>query len=120
MKIENLIKKRKIYIKKEEFENLKNKKNIKILSYTERLPSPFDKKNEEKLVVVCNIYNPIAYEDLVVKLIEEKYSINSQIAIIRQKNTKMDEYNDFYNYCEQCKSQAKNFINERNNINNNE
>ena len=47
------------------------------------------------------------YEERVVELIRERYSINDEIAILRQKDTKQDEYQAWYDYCEACKAQAK-------------
>lgn len=47
------------------------------------------------------------YEEKVVELIRERYSIDDEIAILRQKDTKQDEYRAWYDYCESCKAQAK-------------
>ena len=47
------------------------------------------------------------YEERVVELIRERYSIDDEIAILRQKDTKQDEYQAWYDYCEACKAQAK-------------
>jgi len=47
------------------------------------------------------------YEEKVVALIRERYSIDDEIAILRQKDTKQDEYQAWYDYCEECKAQAK-------------
>lgn len=47
------------------------------------------------------------YEEKVVELIRERYSIDDEIAILRQKDTKQDEYQAWYDYCEECKAQAK-------------
>ena len=47
------------------------------------------------------------YEERVVELIRERYSIDDEIAILRQKDTKQDEYQAWYDYCEECKAQAK-------------
>jgi hypothetical protein len=48
-----------------------------------------------------------SYEERVVELIREKYSIDDEIAILRQKDTKQEEYQAWYDYCESCKAQAK-------------
>ena len=48
-----------------------------------------------------------SYEERVVELIRERYSIDDEIAILRQKDTKQDEYQAWYDYCESCKAQAK-------------
>lgn len=51
-------------------------------------------------------YQP-TYEERVVELIRQRYSIDDEIAILRQKETKADEYAAWYAYCEQCKAEAK-------------
>ena len=48
-----------------------------------------------------------SYEERVVELIRERYSIDDEIAILRQKDTKQEEYQAWYDYCEGCKTQAK-------------
>lgn len=47
------------------------------------------------------------YEEKVVELIRRRYSIDDEIAILRQKDTKQEEYQEWYDYCESCKAQAK-------------
>lgn len=47
------------------------------------------------------------YEEKVVELIRQRYTIDDEIAILRQKDTKADEYDAWYAYCEQCKAQAR-------------
>ena len=44
--------------------------------------------------------------------ISKKYSIGSQIAIIRQKDIKPEEFNEFYTYTESCKTKVKDFLTE--------
>lgn len=51
-------------------------------------------------------YEP-TYEEKVVNLIRERYSIDDEIAILRQKDTKQDEYQAWYDFCEECKARAK-------------
>ena len=51
------------------------------------------------------------YEEKVVELIRQRYSIDDEIAILRQKDTKADEYDAWYAYCEQCKQDARNSSN---------
>ena len=45
-------------------------------------------------------YQP-TYEEKVVELIRERYTIDDEIAILRQKDIKQDEYQEWYDYCEQ-------------------
>ena len=51
-------------------------------------------------------YQP-TYEEKVVELIRQRYSVDDEIAILRQKDTKADEFDAWYAYCEQCKQEAK-------------
>lgn len=47
------------------------------------------------------------YNQKVVELIREKYSIDDELAIHRQRETKPNEFNEYFNYCEGCKLRAK-------------
>ena len=47
------------------------------------------------------------YEERVEQLIREKHSVNQELAIQRQRDTKVDEFNAYYEYCEECKLKAK-------------
>ena len=51
-------------------------------------------------------YKP-TYEERVEQLIRERYSLNEELAIQRQRETKVDEFNAYYEYCEECKQKAK-------------
>lgn len=48
------------------------------------------------------------YENKIVALIRKKYNINQELAILRQRDTKPLEYQEYYDYVEQCKEQVKN------------
>ena len=39
--------------------------------------------------------------------IRERYSVDDELAILRQRDTKPDEFAAYYEYAEQCKAQAK-------------
>jgi hypothetical protein len=47
------------------------------------------------------------YEMLVERYIREKYSLNAELAILRQRNTKPDEFLAYHVYAEECKERAK-------------
>ena len=47
------------------------------------------------------------YEKFVEDLIRVKYSVSNELAILRQKETKPDEFKEYYEYAEQCKAAAK-------------
>lgn len=46
------------------------------------------------------------YEALTEELIAKRYSIKQEIAIGRQKDVKPEEYQVYYDYCEECKAKA--------------
>lgn len=47
------------------------------------------------------------YEMLVESKIRERYTTSEEFAILRQKDEKSDEWLGYYEYCEQCKVEAK-------------
>lgn len=49
----------------------------------------------------------LTYEKLVEQYIRERYSASDELAILRQRDTKPDEFNAYYEYCEECKQKAK-------------
>lgn len=48
-----------------------------------------------------------AYENAVNALIREKYTLSQELAILRQRDSKPEEYAAYNAYCEDCKAQAK-------------
>lgn len=51
-------------------------------------------------------YQP-TYEERVVELIRLRYDINAELAILRQRDSKPEEFDEYNAYCEECKIQAK-------------
>lgn len=49
----------------------------------------------------------VQYENAVNAAIREKYTLSQELAILRQRDTKPEEYAAYNAYCEQCKAQAK-------------
>ena len=47
------------------------------------------------------------YNEKVVDLIREKYSLDEELAIQRQRDTKPEEFKEYFTYCEECKHRAK-------------
>lgn len=47
------------------------------------------------------------YEERVVQLIRERYDLDSELALLRQRDTKPEEFAEYNAYCEECKSKAK-------------
>lgn len=48
------------------------------------------------------------YEEKVESKIREKYSLNDELAILRQRDIKKQEFNEYFEYVEKCKLDAKN------------
>lgn len=49
----------------------------------------------------------IEYETKIVSLIRKKYNVNQELAILRQRDTKPQEFAEYNEYVEQCKAQVK-------------
>ena len=47
------------------------------------------------------------YITKVVELIRQRYSINDELAILRQRDEKPTEFNEYNAYVEECKAEAK-------------
>ena len=58
-------------------------------------------------LVLKNISKDRLYPNLVSRLIRERYSIDDEMAILRQRDTKPDEYEVYNAFCEECKAKAK-------------
>ena len=51
-------------------------------------------------------YQP-TYEERVVALIRLRYDMNAEFAILRQRDSKPDEFAEYNAYCEECKRKIK-------------
>ena len=71
--------------------------------FDEDLKFNLDKYNAKKQVLTNE-----EYENKIVALIRKKYNVNQELAILRQRETKPLEYQEYYDYVEQCKKQVKN------------
>lgn len=49
----------------------------------------------------------IPYSEKVVSLIRQRYSIDEELAIHRQKDEKPTEWQEYYDFCEWCKKESK-------------
>ena len=61
-------------------------------------------------------WQSIDYGEAVDNEIRKRYSISEEFAILRQRDEKLDEYEAYYAYCEQCKAYVKKMIAESKNI----
>ena len=51
--------------------------------------------------------NENEYENKIVSLIRQRYNINQELAILRQRDTKPLEYQEYFDYVETCKAKVK-------------
>ena len=58
-------------------------------------------------LVLKNISKDRLYPNLVSRFIRERYSIDDEMAVLRQKDTKPEEYEAYNAFCEECKAKAK-------------
>lgn len=48
-----------------------------------------------------------SYEERVQTLIRERYTVADELALLRQRDTKPEEFAAYFEYAEQCKAKAK-------------
>lgn len=67
-----------------------------------------DDSIEEEIVenIPENVYTP-SYKEMVIARIRDVYSIDDEIAILRQRDVKPDEFEEYYAFVEQCKAEIK-------------
>lgn len=61
----------------------------------------------EEVDEMPNIRNEEDYGNQVNDLIRRRYSLSEELAILRQKDEKPDEYRTYFAFCEECKANAK-------------
>lgn len=47
------------------------------------------------------------YENLIIRKIRNRYSVNQELAILRQRDTKPEEFAEYDAYVERCKAEVK-------------
>jgi ribosomal protein L31E len=107
---------------------MNNFKKVMIIKRANRTPQQIDdfiktrfKNNLIGNVVIDDdsfsftIYSKMSYEQLVNRLVAEKYTIQDELAIQRKykKGVNEIEFNEYDAYVEECKVKAKQFIEER-------
>ena len=65
----------------------------------------------DKTSELSRIKNTIDYPQLVENKIRKKYSASAELAILRQSNSKPEEFAEYNAFCELCKSEAKKELN---------
>ena len=65
----------------------------------------------DKTTELSRIKNTIEYPQLVENKIRTKYSVSAELAILRQRDTKPEEFAEYNAFCELCKVEAKTELN---------
>lgn len=76
------------------------KSNVLKLINGEYLPVTVETPDEE-------FKDARTYSEKVVSLIREKYSLDEELALQRQRDAKPQEFNEYFAFCEECKQKAK-------------
>ena len=66
-----------------------------------------DEQGSPVLTEYVNSVPVPTYEQRVQQSIRERYSVDDELAILRQRDTKPDEFAAYFEYAEHCKAQAK-------------
>lgn len=64
-------------------------------------------KFNTRITVEKEKINNLEYKATIDKLIRQRYSVSDEIAILRQRDSKPEEYTEYNAYCEECKAQTK-------------
>lgn len=78
-----------------DFDNIEGKYIFNISKFNLR------KQAEKEKEIIIN------YKTLIDELIREKYSINDEIAILRQRDTKSNEFNEYFEFVENIKQRVR-------------
>lgn len=47
------------------------------------------------------------YKQRIIELVREEYSVDDELAILRQRDTKVEEFNTYNSFVEECKVKAR-------------
>lgn len=72
-------------------------KNVQLLNAEDYGRIPAEKRQEH-------------YGELVERLIRKKYTVSAELAILRQRDEKPEEFAEYNAYAEQCKAEAKKIL----------
>lgn len=56
-------------------------------------------------------FTDMSYAEIVEYLIRKRYSLSEELSILRQRDTKADEFNEYNSYADECKTRAKEISN---------
>lgn len=80
--------------------------------YRDMTPSEIAEMEAQASEQERQYWQSIPYDDAVDAEIRKRYSISQEFAVLRQKDEKPEEYNEYFNYCEACKLFVKSKISE--------
>ena len=66
----------------------------------------------EEVDEIPNSINDTEYGNQVNELIRAKYSLSEELSLLRQRDSKQEEYQKYNTYCEECKKTVKDKISE--------
>lgn len=75
--------------------------------YRELTPQEIAEMNAQAEQAEREYWANIPYDEAVNAEIRKRYSESQEFAILRQANIKPEEYETYYNYCEECKAYVK-------------
>ena len=75
--------------------------------YVELTPEEITAMEAEVEQAERNYWQSIEYDEAVNAKIRERYDLSNELAILRQRDEKPDEYQAYYAYCEECKAFVK-------------
>lgn len=52
-----------------------------------------------------------SYAGIVSAMIAERYSVSDELALHRQRDVKVEEFREYFDYCEECKDIARDALN---------
>lgn len=61
----------------------------------------------EKTLAESNDAMDGVYADIVTKHIRERYTVSDELAILRQRDEKPEEFEAYFAFCESCKALAR-------------
>ena len=70
-------------------------------------PEEIEQLNAQQIEQERQYWLNTPYDDAVNNEIRKKYSESQEFAILRQENTKPEEYEVYFAYCEECKTYVK-------------
>lgn len=72
-----------------------------------KIINPTDEQLEMRAKAAAESNKQYRYERRVESLIRKKYTVSQELALLRQRDTKPEEYAEYNAYAEQCKINAK-------------